>query len=70
VLVAHACNLSYSGCREQEDLGLKPAQETLSLKSPSQKSVGGVAQGVVRVQTPAPGKKKKQKQYDKVERLN
>jgi hypothetical protein len=29
-----------------------------------------VAQGVVRVQTPAPGKKKKQKQYDKVERLN
>jgi hypothetical protein len=24
--VAHSCNLSYSGGRDQEDLGLKPAQ--------------------------------------------
>jgi hypothetical protein len=25
VLVAHACNLSYSGGRDEEDRGLKPA---------------------------------------------
>jgi hypothetical protein len=34
--VAHACNPSYSGGRDQEDRGLKPAQantlETLHLK--------------------------------------
>jgi hypothetical protein len=47
--VAHACNLSYSGGRDQEDHGLKPlgqiVHETLSQKSPSQKRAGGVAQG-------------------------
>jgi hypothetical protein len=48
--VAHVCNPSYSGGRDQEDLGLKPAQqiiqETLSQKNPSQKRAGRVAQGV------------------------
>jgi hypothetical protein len=49
VLVAHACNPSYSGGREQEDSGLKTAQKS-SLqnpisKTPSQKKAGGVAQG-------------------------
>jgi hypothetical protein len=29
-LVAHACNPSYSGCRDQEDCGLKPAQANSS----------------------------------------
>jgi hypothetical protein len=48
VLVAHACNPSYSRGRDQEDLGLKSVQivrETLSRKNPSQKRAGGVAQG-------------------------
>jgi hypothetical protein len=30
VLVAHACNPSYSGGRDQEDQGLKPAQANSS----------------------------------------
>jgi hypothetical protein len=42
VLVAHTCNPSYSGSRDQEDLGLKPAQanssqDPISKKKPSQK---------------------------------
>jgi hypothetical protein len=47
--VAHPCNPSYAGGKDQEDLGSNPAQaivhETLSQKSPSQKRAGGVAQG-------------------------
>jgi hypothetical protein len=50
-LVAHSYNPSYSGGRDQEDQGLKPAwtnslQDPISKKKPSQKRVGGVAQGV------------------------
>jgi hypothetical protein len=50
-LVAHACNPSYSGGRDQEDCDLKPAQENSSArpylqKKPSQKGDGRVAQGV------------------------
>jgi hypothetical protein len=49
-LLAHACNPSYSGSRDQEDQGLKPAQGKqfmrLSRINPSQKRAGGVAQGV------------------------
>jgi hypothetical protein len=41
VLVAHVCNPSYSGGRDQEDCGLKPAQENSSrdpiLKIPNTK---------------------------------
>jgi hypothetical protein len=49
-LVAHACNPSYLGCRDQEDGGSKPApahsfHDPIS-KNPSQKRAGGVAQGV------------------------
>jgi hypothetical protein len=49
-LVAHACNLSYSGGRDQEDHGLKPdqannLQDPIS-KNPSQKRADEVAQGV------------------------
>jgi hypothetical protein len=48
VLVAHACDPSYSGGREQEDCILgKVVHETLSQKKKkSQKRSGGVAQGV------------------------
>jgi hypothetical protein len=50
-LVAHACNLSFSGGRDQEDHGSKPDWANSSLrpyleKNPSQKRAGGVAQGV------------------------
>jgi hypothetical protein len=50
VLVVHAYNPSYSGGRDQEDLGSKPAQANSSrdpiLKISITKSTGGVAQGV------------------------
>jgi hypothetical protein len=48
--VAHACNPSHSGGRDQEDHSLKLAgeivHETLSQKTPSQKRAGGVTQSV------------------------
>jgi hypothetical protein len=47
VLVAHACNPNYSGGRDQEVLGLKPAQANSFrdpiLKIPITKRAGGVA---------------------------
>jgi hypothetical protein len=59
VLVAHTCNPSYSGGRDQEDQGSKPArsnslqEDPISKKktknkktNPSQKSTGGVAQSI------------------------
>jgi hypothetical protein len=51
VLVAHACNPSYSGGKDQEDRGTKPARENSLrdpiLKNPSEKKkAGGVTQGV------------------------
>jgi hypothetical protein len=49
VLVAHACNPSYSRGRDQEECGLTPAAATSLrdpiLKNPSHKRAGGVAQG-------------------------
>jgi hypothetical protein len=48
VPVAHACNPSYSGGRDQEDRGLKPAEANSSwdsiLKNLNQKRAGGVTQ--------------------------
>jgi hypothetical protein len=49
VLVAHTCNPSHSGGRDQEDHGSKPAQRNSSSdpileKNPSQKRAGRVAQ--------------------------
>jgi hypothetical protein len=48
--VAQACNSSYSGARDQEDHGSKPAQANSSpdpiSKIPNTKKTGGVAQGV------------------------
>jgi hypothetical protein len=49
VPVAHACNPSYSGSRDQEDHGSKPAQAKsstrpyLEKKNPSQRRAGRVA---------------------------
>jgi hypothetical protein len=49
VLVAHTCNPSYSGGRDQEDHVLKPAQanscKTLSWKTLHKNRAGGVTQG-------------------------
>jgi hypothetical protein len=48
--VTHACNPSYSGGRDQEDHGSKPAwanssQDPVSKKPITKKRAGGVAQG-------------------------
>jgi hypothetical protein len=48
--VAHACNLTYSGGRDQEDSGSKPAQANSSLDTILKKNLhksraGGVTQG-------------------------
>jgi hypothetical protein len=50
-LVAHACNPSYLGGRDQEDCSSKPAQANSSQdpilkKTHQKKQAGGVAQGV------------------------
>jgi hypothetical protein len=48
-LVAHACNPSYSGGRDQQDCSLKPAQaklhKTLTQKTLHKNRAGGMAQG-------------------------
>jgi hypothetical protein len=57
VLVAHTCNPSYSGGRDQEDCGSKPPWANTKppwansswdpiLKTPNTKRAGGVAQGI------------------------
>jgi hypothetical protein len=45
VLVAHACNPSYSGGTDQEDHCLKTAQAKSSRKTLHKNKAGGVAQG-------------------------
>jgi hypothetical protein len=63
--VAHACNPSYSGDRDQEDRGSKPVRANSSMrlsfeKNPSQKNrAGGVGQGVGPEFNPQYQKKKK-----------
>jgi hypothetical protein len=49
--MTHACNPSYSGGRDQEDGGSKPAQENNSMRPYFEKTLhknrdGGVARGV------------------------
>jgi hypothetical protein len=48
--VAHTCNPSYSGGRDQDDYSSKPAQANISRdpisKIPNANRAGGVAQGV------------------------
>jgi hypothetical protein len=58
VPVAHTCNTSYSGGRDQEDRGSKAAQAN-SLQNPSQKRTGGATQGVGSEFKPQYWKKKK-----------
>jgi hypothetical protein len=61
--VSHACNPSYSGGRDQEDHGSKPAwangsQDPIPTKNKiSQKRVGGIAHGI--------GPKKQNKRINK-----
>jgi hypothetical protein len=63
-LVAHTCNPSYSGGRDQEDFGSKPAQAkkfvSLSLKTLSQK-IGLVEWLKVRAPSSIPSTTKKKK---------
>jgi hypothetical protein len=64
-VVAHACNPSYSGGRDQEDHGLKPAQANSPqepISNSSQKRAGGVAQGVDPEFKPRTARKKKEKE--------
>jgi hypothetical protein len=67
VPVAHACNPSYLGGRNQEDHSSKPSRqivfETLSQKYPSQKRIGGVAQSVGSEFKPQYRKKKKKTHF-------
>jgi hypothetical protein len=67
--VAYAYNPSYSGSRDQEDRGLKPARANSSMRPISKKAItytqkkgaGGVAQGVGPEFKPQYYKKKKKK---------
>jgi hypothetical protein len=67
--VAHSCNPIYSGGKDLEDHGLKPAgqivHKTLPLKNPSQKKTGGVTQNVDPEFKPQYCKKKKKKKKTK-----
>jgi hypothetical protein len=70
-MMAHVCNPSYSGGRDEEDHGLKPAQEN-SLqdpisKIPITKRAGGVAQGEGAECKPQYCKKKKKKSGNALE---
>jgi hypothetical protein len=71
--VVHTYNPSYSGGRYQEDHSLKPAQANSLwdpiLKNPSQKSAGGVAQGVGSKFKPQCHKKPPIKQNPKTPKL-
>jgi hypothetical protein len=64
--VAHACNPSYSGLRDQEDGSLKPAranslQDPILKKTHCKNRAGGVAQGEGPEFKPQYCKKKKKK---------
>jgi hypothetical protein len=61
--VAHTCNPSYSGGRDQEDQGAKPAWANSSRKNPAQKRAGGVAQDVGPEFKPQHHKTKNKKTY-------
>jgi ribosomal protein L44E len=68
VPVAHTCNPSYSGGRDQEDHGLKSAManswQDPTSKNWSEKRAGGVAEGVGSEFKPQYGKKKKKKKKE------
>jgi hypothetical protein len=69
-LVTHACNPSYFGSRDQEDLDSKPAQANssrnpISKNQSHKKRAGGVAQGIGPEFKPQNCKKKKKKEKKK-----
>jgi hypothetical protein len=62
--VAHACNPSHSGGREQENRGSKPSganssRDPISKKPFTKKRTGGVAQGEGPTSNPSTTKRKK-----------
>jgi hypothetical protein len=70
VLVAHVCNPSYSGGRDQEDRGSKPAQSKQFLRSYfkkpfTKKGWWNGSRGRPWVQTPALQKKKRKRKEEK-----
>jgi hypothetical protein len=67
--MAHACNPSHSGGRDQEDRGLKSAGETLSRKTLHKNRVGEVAQGEGPEFKPSTGRKKKKTKKPKIHLL-
>jgi hypothetical protein len=60
--VVHTCNPSYSGGRDQEDRGSKPAGQTVQKILPRKNPSGGVVQYVVPEFKPQYHKKKKKYQ--------
>jgi hypothetical protein len=65
VLVAHSCSPSYSGGRDQEDCGLKPAwanslRDLILKKTHHRKRASGMTQGVGPEFKPHHRKKKKE----------
>jgi hypothetical protein len=65
-MVVHVCNTSYSGGRDQEDQGLRPAQNKQFVKPYFENTchknrAGGVAQGVGPEFKPQNSQKKKKK---------
>jgi hypothetical protein len=69
VQVAHACNPSYSGGRDQEDGGSKPTQANSSrdpiLEKPFHKKIGLVEWLKVKALSSSPGTTKKKKKKRK-----
>jgi hypothetical protein len=68
--MAHTCNSSFSGGRNQEDQDSKPAQansswDPISKKNLFQKKAGGVAQGVDPEFKPSTAKQQQQKNLSK-----
>jgi hypothetical protein len=65
-LVAHACNPSYSGGRDREDCGLKPAQANSSARPYLEKpftKIGLVEWLKVKALSSSPSTTKKKKSY-------
>jgi hypothetical protein len=72
--VAHACNPSYSGGRNQQDCGSKPARANSSRdaisKLPNTIRAGGVAQGIDPEFKPRYSKKKNKRKKEKEQKYN
>jgi hypothetical protein len=69
VLVAHSCNPSYSGSRDQEASLGKEFLRSYLKKNPSQKRAGRVAQGEGTESRPSTAKNKQTKPHRTVEHI-